>query len=187
MATRPEGRRISPVYIVLGVVAIVAIVGMLLLNSGNNAPLPPITPRPQAGGTTGGAGAVPGATAAPTQEPTEVFEIFEGRDPFRPLITEGGGGGSPAPAGSPGPTSSPSGGGSTPAPAPRQGVQVELLSVASDRQSATVRVGSNVHENVHPGTTIESGVVLDSIQGTCARFHRGSDSFRLCEGEQVLK
>lgn len=186
MATEPA-RRISPVIIVLGVVAVLAVIGLVVVNLSGGDSEPDPTARP---GAIGGVGAAP--TPAPTAEPTEVFEIFEGRDPFRPLIVpaaEGGGdGASPAPSASPGA----GGGGTAPTPTPRDttrnGVQVELMSVADDRGSATVRVGSKVFQGVKPGQTLDAGVVMDSIlDSRCAMFHRGDDSFRLCEGELILK
>jgi hypothetical protein len=187
MSDPASSRQVNPVLLyVLGGVAVLAL-GFFLLNNlgggGKPVGLPASTPFVTGGGGTGGVTGTP----APTAEPTEVFEIFEGRDPFKPLVFESAASGaSPAPGSSPAASTAPSGVSATPRP-PRSGVQVELLSVASDGGSATVRVGSNVHEGVRPGQTIESGVVMDSIEGRCARFHRGSDSFRLCEGEQVLK
>jgi hypothetical protein len=167
-------------YVVLGVVVLVAIIGLVLLNTSGNepVPVPSFSPRPAAPQI---------ATPVPTAEPTQVFEIFEGRDPFRPLViaSSGGGGASPGPGASPTPV--PSGAPRRTPPPPRAGVQVEVLSVASDSSSATVRVGSTVHENARPGQTLSSDVVVDSIEGRCVNFHRGSERFRLCEGEQVLK
>lgn len=188
MATEPT-RRISPGIIVVGVIVVIAVIALVVVNLSGGDSQPEPTARP---GAIGGVGAAP--TPAPTTEPTEVFEIFEGRDPFRPLIVpaaEGGGGGaSPAPSASPG--AGGGGGGTAPTPTPRDttrnGVQVELMSVADDRGSATVRVGSKVFQGVKPGQTLDAGVVMDSIlDSRCAMFHRGDESFRLCEGELILK
>lgn len=193
MAQRAEGRQIKPLYVVAAVIVVLALAYLLFstIGSGNG------TPTPATG--TGTTQALPApSTPIPTTAPTQVFEIFEGRDPFRALVVPdtsggGGGGGSPAP-GTPAPSGSGGGrggsSGATPAPTAkpqREGVQVELLSVSDDGRSATVRVGSQVHQNAKAGDTLSSGVVVDSIEGKCARFHRGSDSFRLCVGESVLK
>lgn len=193
MATAPEGRRINPIFFVLVPLLVVALIAFAIVTftGGGGEQEPIAVPSPAAG--------VPrpvATTPSPTPESTEVFEIFEGRDPFRALVFEGGGA-TPAPGTTPvpGATAAPS----TPAPGtatarpaatpvpPRSGVQVELLSVAPDGKTATVRVGSTVHNNAKPGDTLSSGVVLDSIEGKCARFHRGADGFLLCEGEMVLK
>src|SRR5688500_7089807 len=137
-------RKIKPLYIVLGIVVLVFGGAMLAVTLSGREPVvvPDVTPRPgatiQTPVPTSGAdpqAVAPGASPVPTPA-TEVFEIFEGRDPFRPLVFEGSPGTAPIPPVSgtvtPAPTS---GGGSAPAPTPvpaRNGVQVEVLSVAQD-------------------------------------------------------
>ncbi|HVE92829.1 MAG TPA: hypothetical protein VNE62_11125, partial [Actinomycetota bacterium] len=190
MALREEPRIKRSYLIALGVAALVAVAGILFMTfsgGGDEPELPSST-----------FGAAPPVAAPPVASPTprsaDIFETFEGRDPFRPLIVA-------APVGAAGPAGSPAPGGPAPAPAPgpsasespnptprpaRDGVQVEVLSVAEDSKSATVKVGSKVHENARPGETLSDGVQIVSIEGECVNFRRGDDGFRLCEGEQVL-
>lgn len=191
LARKGEGepaisRPILILAIIGGVLALV--LGAINLFGGDDTPVP--TPLPA-----GVAIAPPVVTPAPTGLPseTEVFEIFEGRDPFKPLVGEGGSGGGAAATAAPGsgatPTATPGSvlrPSTTPKPQ-REGVQVEVLSVASDSKSATVRVGSTVHERAKPGQTLSSGVALVSIDGKCVNFRRDGKNFTLCEGEQVLK
>lgn len=195
MATRGEGQQaVRPGFLILGGVALAGVVVFLLINVvfGGDGEEPVITPQPQADGVATPAPAAPEATPSPSPEEIEVFEIFEGRDPFRPLVfeqpTDPDGG--PEPDGIQ-PTPVPNGGPvPTPAPTPpprRSGVQVEVLSVADDSSSTTVRVGSEVFENATEGQTLDSGVSIVSIEDPCVDFRRDGNSFTLCEGEQVLK
>lgn len=197
MATRGEGQQaVRPGFLILGGVALAGVVVFLLINVvfGGDGEEPEITPRPQADGVATPAPAAPEATPSPTPEEIEVFEIFEGRDPFRPLIFEQPeappGEQTPPPPGVETPPPADGGPAVTPAPTPpprRSGVQVEVLSVADDSSSATVRVGSEVFENATTGQTLDSGVTIVSIEDPCVDFRRNGSSFTLCEGEQVLK
>lgn len=199
MAT-PGGaqRQVRPGFLIAAGVAGVAVIALVLVNfvfTGDNGGEDlDITPRPQADGVATPPPAQPEVTPSPSPEEIEVFEIFEGRDPFRPLVFE-------QPAAPPGvtppgdgiqPTPPPANGGPavTPAPTPpprRSGVQVEVLSVADDSSSATVRVGSEVFQNATEGQTLDSGVTIVDIAHPCVDFRRDGRSFTLCEGEQVLK
>ena len=60
------------------------------------------------------------------------------------------------------------------------------MTVNPDRASAQIRDGSIVYEQARPGQTLDRGVVLDSISGSCVRLHHGSNSFTLCKGDKVL-
>src|SRR5687767_5573346 len=86
MATQPEGRRINPIFYVLLPLLLVVLIAFVYVNflSGGGAPEEEVT-LPTTPGQQVGAPIAPVATPAPTPESTEVFEIFEGRDPFRPL------------------------------------------------------------------------------------------------------
>lgn len=189
-----EQQQVRPGFLIAAGVAGVAVIGFLLVNfvfggDSGEPEIPDVTPRPQADGDAMAAPEEPEATPTPSPDEIEVFEIFEGRDPFRPLVFER----PEAPEPPPGEEATPPPDGGpvvTPAPTPpppRSGVQVEVLSVADDSSSTTVRVGSEVFENATEGQTLDSGVVVVGIEDPCVDFRRGDRSFTLCEGEQVLK
>lgn len=198
MATREGGQQqVRPGFLIAAGVAGVAVIAFLLVNfvfaGDDGGEEIDVTPRPQADGVATPPPAQPDVTPSPEPEEIEVFEIFEGRDPFRPLVFErptAPDGGAPPTDGIE-PTPPPNGGPAvTPAPTPpprRSGVQVEVLSVADDSSSATVRVGSEVFQNATEGQTLDSGVTIVNISDPCVDFRRNGSSFTLCEGEQVLK
>jgi hypothetical protein len=182
-AAQEQEPRIKPLYIVLGVVLLAAIVLFVLMNfvlfksDSDDFAIPTPAPRASADAP------VPAATPTPKPGDVEVFETFEGRDPFRPLVA--GGGGSSAPAGQvPSVTARPT---ARPTAAPAGAVTVEVVSVADDGKSATVKVGSTTHTDAKPGASLSSGVKLERIDGTCVFFTRSGDAFRVCEGERVRR
>lgn len=185
-------RRVNPVLIVVLVVIALAALGVFVIYplffGGEDLveEAPPIA-RPAASPS-------PQPAPSPTQAPTETFEVFESKDPFRPLVN---------PAGTTGTTPTTGGtttGGTTPgttagatsgaagAPAPSGGTRVSLLDVFEEggQQKAQVKVGSTVH-TVTPGQTFAGNFKLVSVSGNCATLLHGDDKFTLCEGEEVIK
>ena len=202
-------RKVNPVLLVaLGVVAVGAVV-YLVTSLGGGGSSPPAAPAPGTTASPAAPAPSPSPTAAPSPaaspiSPPETFELFESKDPFRPLVVAGTGGGgsgtgttggttgggttggtgatpSPTPATSPGP-------GAGGAPAPAGGQPVELLDVIDDEGTAKaqVKVGDTVH-TVATGETFASTFKVLSISGTCATMLNGDDKFTLCKGEQVVK
>lgn len=176
-------RRVSPVlWVLLAVVLIAALFFFVILplfQGEEEEFVPPAAlPTPVAS---------PTVEPSPTAPPEETFEVFESKDPFRPLVTAG------APPAAPGTTPAP--GGATPAPgatagaaggaAPTGGTRVQLVDIIDGNQ-AQVRVGSTVH-TVSPGEEFAGNFKLVSIQGNCATLLHGDDRFTLCEGEEVFK
>lgn len=131
----------------------------------------------------------PSPSPSPAAAPAETFEVFESKDPFRPLVVE-------AAAGAPGGTTSGStstgststGGGAGGASAPTGGQSVTLVDVFTQdgAQKAQVKVGSTVF-TVALGEVFADNFKLLSISGTCATMLHGDDKFTLCEGEEVFK
>ena len=161
--------------IIVGMIALLAIVYLLFLSGGEETPetLPTFTPPPRATPT---ATATPGPTVPP-----ETFEVFEGKDPFRPLVidTTAGGGGGPAP--SPGATPPPSGGtdGS-------QRVTLIDISGSGANRTATVEVNSTEYQ-VQEGDTFAESYRVKDLTSTCGTFVFGDEQFTLCVGQEVLK
>lgn len=139
-------------------------------------------------------------------------QFFLARDPFRPLrpetvsgggggggVGDGGGGGSdPTDPGPADPIDTGGGGGggggtTNPDDDPCTDGSAEVVCdgdvvtlVAVDGDSAVVRVGGTVH-TVGVGQVFADSYLLVSVDGSCASFLHGDDSFDLCVGEQVLK
>lgn len=139
----------------------------------------------------------------------ETFQIYEVKNPFLPLISEGSGApgaggssGAPAPSGSGAPaTTSPPAGSSAPsqgpgtgtgsggAVEPNQGTRVAMLEAPftdGGRLVANIRVGSSVYK-VGAGDTFATSFKVVSLDGSCGKFLFGDNSFSLCTGQEVLK
>lgn len=183
-AIRP-GLLYAGIAILVAVVAF-AVVNFVFLGGGGGepeeSPAPTAAPQPP-----GGAAPAPSPTAAPSQPSAEQIGLFEGRNPFVPVA---GAAPVPPPTPTPEPTPVP-----TPTPAPQaQGgqpsedaVYVEVVSVAEDGSSASIRVGEELFERAKPRDVLARGFVVDRIEDSCVFMHRERDSFRLCAGERVLK
>ncbi len=158
---------------------------------GGTTAQPPLV-RPSTTTTTLPAPAAPGS-----------FDVFMGKNPFTPLASPAGaggttgggttgttlaGGGTAAAGGSTGTTvvSGASGGAAT---APRASQRVALLNVytKNGQTVADVRVNDTVYTAVAPGQTFASSFQVVSLQGKCGTFLFGDERFQLCEGEEVLK
>lgn len=202
MATEPTvieapARRFNPALIAgVGVLALILLVllAMSLLGGSSSEEVVTSVPRPRV---------VTTSTATATAPPPETFEVFESKDPFRPLVappSTGGTSGTPAGTtvgttggGTTGTTGGTSTGGSTGsggAPAPTGGERVQLVDIFSQGGSnkAQVKVGSEVF-TVSVGQSFGPSNVykLLSISGKCATLLHGDDKFTLCEGEEVFK
>lgn len=160
--------------ILFGIIGVLALVYLLFLSGGGE--------EPEAFPTTRGTSAPqptlsPTPTASPTSPP-ETFEFFEGKDPFRPLVTAGGGiGGTPTPGASPGPTGGPTGG---------QRVTLVSVSGSGDNRVATVLVDGQEYQ-VHEGETFAGSYRVKSLTASCGTFVFGDEQFTLCEGQEVFK
>jgi hypothetical protein len=186
--------KVSPALLVL--LGIVAVGGLLYLittlGGGPSTQTAPPVPTPSASPTATGGGSTPAASPSPEASPTsvpETFEVFESKDPFRPLVVAAaeppptGEGAPPAPSPSPG-------AGAGGAPAPSGGTVIELLDIVDAPEGGTakaqVRIGNTVY-TVAPGETFASTFKVLSISGTCATMLNGDDKFTVCEGEQIIK
>ncbi|MEX2555713.1 MAG: hypothetical protein WEB06_08775 [Actinomycetota bacterium] len=161
--------------ILFGIIALLAVVYLLFLSGGGEEPeafpTSPSTSTPRAPVS-------PTPTASPTGVP-ESFEVFEGKDPFRPLVSAGPIGGTPAPGGSPGPTGGPTGSG---------GQRVTLMSISgSGANRVAVVVVDGTEYEVSEGDTFAGSYRVKSLTADCGTFVFGDEQFTLCEGQEVFK
>jgi hypothetical protein len=180
-------RRINPVFLVGGGVLVLAILVFFVimpLFSGDDEG------NPEVPAAVAPAASAPSPAAAPAdQPPAETFEVFESKDPFRPLVTEQATEGA-APGTAPGSngTGTTNGTGAGGAPAPSGGQRVSLLDVLDEggTAKAQVKVGSTVY-TVASGEVFADNFKVVSISGSCVTLLHGDDKFTLCEGEEVIK
>ncbi len=214
MATEPvvieePARRVSPpviAAIVVGALVLLALLWFLIISPllGPDEEDPTAIPSP--GPTT----PLPSPAPSPTEPPAETFEVFEAKDPFRPLVvvgapaagggatgggatgggTTGGatGGGTAGEAAGGGAVAPGAGDGAAGGAAPTGGQRVQVLDIFTDDgvTKAQIRVGSTVF-TVAPGEVFADNFKLVSISGDCATLLHGDDKFTLCEGEEVFK
>jgi hypothetical protein len=179
-------RRERTLLIVLGVI-VLAVGGFFLFTmlggeeEQQAAPTPVTSPLPATPGTEAG--------EAPS-EPPNMFRFFGGRDPFVPLIVAeaGGAGVGTAPAeiaGGEAPPVEPAPEGAEQAEAPNQSVTVDGQTVTLidivDSDTAQVEVDGRT-VTVDEGEEFAQNFELVSVEGNCARFLFGDESFTLCEG-----
>lgn len=173
-------RRVNPILVVililLALVALWFLVISPLISPGEPEPAPP--------------SAVPGPSpeeppATPAAPPEETFEVFEAKDPFRPLVVVGAAPAGTTPAGT---TETTTSAGAAGAPAPSGGQRVTLLDIFEEggQTKAQVRVNGTVYK-VAPGEVFADNFKLVSISGQCASFLHGDVRFTLCVGEEVIK
>jgi len=159
--------------LIVGIIAALALVYVLFLSGGGGKPegFPTFTPR---------ATSTARATASPTSgaiSPPETFEVFEGKDPFRPLVVAGEA--SPVPVASPSP-------GSTGGTAGSQQVTLVAISGSGSARTATVEVNSTEYQ-VQEGDTFAGSYVVKDLTASCGTFVFGDETFTLCVGQEVLK
>jgi hypothetical protein len=104
--------------------------------------------------------------------------VFSGRDPFQPLVSDE--------ASAPEPTVSPAG---TPPPAPSGGSSITIdghtvvlldLFTQDGQNMAQVEVDGTVY-TAKEGETFAQNYTLQSVDGSCADFLYGDQSFTLCQ------
>ena len=159
--------------IIFGIIALLAVVYLLFLSGGGEEPEAFPTPTRPPRTTTS---PTPAVTATPTSPP-ETIDFFEGKDPFRPLVSAGPVGGTPAPGGSPGPTGGATGG---------QRVTLVSISGSGANRTATVLVDGQEYD-VQEGDTFAGSYRVKSLTAECGTFVFGDEQFTLCEGQEVLK
>jgi hypothetical protein len=160
--------------IIVGIIAALAVIYLLFLSGDGGEPeaFPTFTPRPTST-------ASPGPIVSPTPtSPPETFEVFEGKDPFRPLIVSGGGV-EPVPQAS----SSP---GSTGGVSGSQHVTLIDISGTGGNRTATVEVNSTQYD-VKEGDTFAGSYRVKNLTSDCGTFVFGDETFTLCTGQEVLK
>ena len=162
--------------IALGVIAVLALGFFLFVGGGGEpdeeaAPTPVPSPPPPVEPT-------PGAK-------TPRFRFLSGRDPFLPLVVAeaGTGGRGTTPAGTveeppPGAEEDAAGGATTAV----GGHSVTLISISGD--TVQVEVDGQTF-SVSEGERFNDNFRLVSIDGSCARFTHGDESFTLCEGGEL--
>ena len=170
--------------IIVGLIALLAIVYLLFLSGGGEEEIEGFPTTPTRPTTTARPTVVP--TASPTAVP-ESFEVFEGKDPFRPLVTAPvGDGGTPAP-GEPAPGGTPgSSGGSSGGATDGQRVTLVDISGSGGSRTATVEVDSTEY-TVQEGDTFAGSYRVKDLTSDCGTFVFGDESFTLCVGQEVLK
>jgi hypothetical protein len=124
--------------------------------------------------------ATPRATASPSPVP-QTFDSFEGKDPFKPLVSAAGGG-------TPSPGATPTG---TPSPGPTggpSGQRVTLLEITTRGgvRYATVEVNDRSY-TVKEGDTFAGSYRVIDLTSNCGTFVFGDERFTLCVGQEVLK
>jgi hypothetical protein len=182
--------------ILLGVLAVAALAWFLLFGGGGDAeeeaaptPVTPPSPAPTA---------EPVPPAGPNRRPPRTFAFFGGRDPFVPLVVaeEGAGGTGTAtapteptdgetPADGFEPTNGDQDGdGGGGAPVSMGGRDVQLIDVFTRNGEPVVQVSVDGETFVvGEGERFAGNFQVTNIEGTCATFLFGDESFTLCEGE----
>jgi hypothetical protein len=182
--------------ILVGVLAVGALAWFLLFGGGGDAeeeaaptPVTPPSPTPTAEPT----------PEAPGRRPPRTFAFFGGRDPFVPLVeAEAGAGGTgtaTAPTepteptdGEPGddgdafePTNGDDGGG----PVSMGGREVVLIDIFTRGGEPVAQVSVDGQTFVvGEGDRFAGNFEVTSIEGPCATFLFGDESFTICEGER---
>jgi len=169
-----QSREKTVIGILAGVVLLLIVYLLLFAGGGGNnnittGPLPGVHVTPTAN-----------ATQSP---PPQTFEVFEGKDPFQPLVA-------PSSAPQPLPTGTPTSGGGSPPPSaqPTPGQRVTLMDVFTNNGTRYATVDVNGTEyTVKPGDTFAGSYRLLSLSGSCGNFVFGDEHFTLCVGQQVFK
>jgi hypothetical protein len=162
-------------FLIVGVAVVVLAAGfyfVFMRGSGD-------TTQPVAAPTQAAPSAVPSASPSPSKGGKQSDDlVFSGRDPFQPLVSDE--------ASSPAPTVSPA---SSPPPAPSGGSSITIdghtvvlldLFTQDGNDMAQVEVDGTVY-TAGVGETFAQNFTLDSVNGSCADFLYGDQSFTLCE------
>lgn len=169
---RRLGRRERAMVIIAAAVVLLAGVAFLLTRGGEEEAfvVPTIPPRPRPALT---------PTPSPTETPfPETFEVFEGKDPFQPVIV------APAPAPSPGESPAPTG----PTGRTEEGRRVTLVDIFTEDgvRMAVVQVGGEEF-TVEEGDTFADNFKVLDLTERCGTFLHGDERFTLCIGQEVIK
>jgi hypothetical protein len=194
MAVTPEvvesrNRNVQVVMVALALVAVVAVVWFVFLSGDEAEPTQSVVPPPAASDDSSGPER---KVTRPSRGPVERFDVFAPKDPFDPLVSEGGGSGSGTTGGAPAGGTNTGGAAGGPAPTnPGESVgghTVRLVDVFTQngRARAQVQVDGTVY-TVDEGETFAESFKLMSISGECATMLFGDDQFTICEGEELLK
>ena len=191
MATPPEaveGRNKNAQFAIVAaaLVGVLVILWVVFLGGGEEQAAPPVSP-PAAAETSETEPAL--KPVSQRQGTVETFEVFAPKDPFEPLVTEGGGGTTTE-----GTTGGGQNTGAASAPAPTTGGEsvgghrVRLVDVFTQggRQRAQVQVDGTVY-TVDEGETFAESFEVLSVSNDCATMLFGDDQFTMCEGEEILK
>ena len=156
------------IIIGLGMLVLVGI-AFILFGGSSDPPIPRTSPRAS-------------ASPSPTSTLPVTSPVFEGKDPFEPLVAPSS---APASGGTPtpGPSGGPSGGGTS-----GQSNRVTLIDVFTQdgERQATVDVDGTEY-TVHPGDTFATNYRLLSLTSSCGNFVFGDERFTLCIGQEVRK
>jgi hypothetical protein len=179
---KQDEKALRPGILIAGAIGLVVVLAFAAMNflSGRGGEVEDTTvsaPSPAAS-----APSAPSSTPAPSDAPTtKEVGLFEGRDPFVPLVSRA----QAAPAVQAAAVTTPA---PTVAPAPASSeVVIQVLEVVEDSSGATVKVGEAIHRMAKPGDKLSSDVTVDKIEGSCVEMHKGDESFRLCVGESAAK
>ncbi|HEX9712549.1 MAG TPA: hypothetical protein VGB52_08380 [Actinomycetota bacterium] len=178
---RKIGSRERALLILLGIVALLALVFVFLINAGDGDDIAD-APTPAPGPTVTESPDEPAPTTPPVTD-----DLFEGRDPFQPLVVVGPGDGTPGPDdGNGGPTPTPT---STARPGDdgdsRRVVLLDIFTSDGERR-ATVQVDGQEFTVVEGETFADNFRLLDLAQD-CGTFVFGDERFTLCIGQEVQK
>ena len=177
---RNMGRREKTMAAVLAGMVVLAILFLLLSGGGgaiegvNTGPVVRTSPTP---------------TLTPSGPP-ETGQVFEGKDPFQPLVVSAPGGSTGGTTGSPGPSPIPTGsitgvnGGGNTNPA----VTVTLIDIRKQNGvlKATVDVNGKDY-TAGVGETFAQNFRVISLTTSCGTFVFGDERFSLCKGQEINK
>jgi hypothetical protein len=166
----------------VGLVLVLAFAGINFLSGRGGDELDTASTSPSPAAAAQSAPSAPKATPAPSASTTKEVGLFEGRDPFKPLVSQ-----AQAPAAVQAAVVATLPPTVAPVPSAATEVVVEVLEVVEDASATTVKVGEAVHRMAKPGDKLSSDVTVDKIDGSCVEMHKGDTEFRLCVGESATK
>lgn len=161
------------IVLAIGVAVVVIAAVVFVLMRGGGGPEVASAPTSSPGRVT----LTPRATASATPSAApQTLQVFEGKDPFQPLLRA-----TPAPGGTASPSPGASGG-------PTTGQRVSLLDIFTREgvRYATVEASGQTY-TVKQGDTFGGSYRVVSLSDRCGTFVFGDERFSLCVGQEVLK